>query len=342
MRVHSIYKDDEFGADRPSPIPVIDGVAPPEQPQEFEGTPVVLNSRNSVRELQAELAKRTDRVAKPLEKVWDSQAEMIGTGSIIRGGLSGETMEEIEESYQDYVDNELSATWLTLAAIGGANIERGIMRKWPQAPGTIVEPSLPGPAADEWIRTRAFNLVVEITDSQRIAAQNIVQRGLAEGLNEREVARRLQEVVGLTNREAQAVENFRSKLIADGVNPRIVERRVATKARRLHRVRARRIARTEMTWAYNMGQLDAVKSYQASGWIPKNVVVAKKWRKVLPVQECFCESLDGKIVDIDSTFPGLTPEVPFTLTPPAHPNCACVIDVVVFEAGALGIPGIAA
>jgi hypothetical protein len=244
---------------------------PPEQLQEFEGTPVVLNSRNSVRELQAELAKRTDRVAKPLEKVWDSQAEMIETDSIIRGGLSGETMGEIEESYQDYVDNELSATWLTLAAIGGANIERGIMRKWPQTPGTIVEPSLPGPAADEWIRTRAFNLVVEITDSQRIAAQNIVQRGLAEGLNEREVARRLQEVVGLTNREAQAVENFRSKLIADGVNPRIVERRVATKARRLHRVRARRIARTEMTWAYNMGQLDAVKSYQASGWIGSGV-----------------------------------------------------------------------
>jgi hypothetical protein len=325
------YKQGNFGENRPSPIPVIDGDPQQDNPEPFVGTPVVLNSRNTRRELSDEIIRREDAATKPLVHLWNKQADTITAGDITRNGLTMETTEEIQESYQGYVDNELSPLWTTLAAVGGANIERGIVRKWPQTPGTVINPTLPGTSAQQWIQARSLDLVVDITESQAIAARSIVQRGLAEGLNERTVAARLKSVIGLTNREAMAVENLRSKLIEEGVNERLIERIVKRKANQLHTLRARRIARTEMTWGYNMGQLDAVKAYQEVGWIPRNVVIAKVWRKVLPVPECFCDSLDGQIVGLDSTYPGMTDKTPFTLTPPAHPNCACTIDIVVFE-----------
>jgi hypothetical protein len=344
-----LIKQGEFGENRPSPIPIIENpetgeTEPAPISEQFSGTPVAINSRDTVRELSATINARTKKESAKLVKVWDEQRDRISGGDITRGGLSTDALDQIEADYQSYADESLSPLWLSVGAIGAANIVTGITGRWPQTPGTVPVPDLPGPSAQDWIRVRKLNLVVDITEAQRIAANNIIQRGLNQGLNERVVARHLKPVIGLTNREAKAVDNFRRALEAQTpkINARIIERRVATKARRLHTVRARRIARTEMTWAYNMGQLDAVKSYQAAGWIPANQIVAKKWRKVLPVPECFCDALDGQIVGIESTFPGMTPQVPNTLTPPAHPNCACAIDIVIFEGSALNIPGLAA
>lgn len=329
--------DENFGENRPSPIPIIENpdtgdTEPAAIPQPFSGTAVALNSRDTVKELSAVINARTAATATGLRKVWDSQRANITGADIVKTGLSTDALKEIEGSYQVYADETLDPLWLGVGAIGAANIVEGIERKWPQAPGTIIPPTVPGIDARDWTSVRKFNFVVDITEAQRVAAQTIVQRGLNQGLNERVVAQHLRPTIGLTNREAKAVDNLRRALQVQKVHPRIIERRVGVKARRLHLVRSRRIARTEMTWAYNMGQLDAVKAYQKAGWIPGNQIIAKKWRKVLPVPECFCDALDGQIIGIDATFPGATRQVQSTLTPPAHPNCACAIDIVIFEA----------
>lgn len=327
-------KEDEFGADRPSPIPVVEGVpedvAAPIQPA---GTSVVvLNTRDSVREVSAIINQREDEIKEPLLRLWQRQGAAITAGDIRQHGLSQDALMDISGGYEGVIASDINPAWFATAAIGAANVERGIVARFGSTPGTQMPVSLPGPFADEWIRTRTLNLVVDVTDGQRIAAQSVIQRGLKEGLNERVIARRVQSIIGLTNREAKAVENLRAKLIKDKVDPRFIDRIVNKKAKQLHLLRARRIARTEHTWAHGMGQLDAVKSYQQAGWIPRNMIVAKKWRKVLAVECPFCDALDGQIIAIDSTFPGATPQVQSTLTPPAHPNCACAIDIVIFEA----------
>lgn len=335
-------KQDDFGGNIPSAIPVIENpetgeIEPSTDVMEFSPdlSQETLNTADTVNQLNSELNRRTDAVAAPLEALWASQGQRITMGDVTQGGLSQGALNDIQDSYENYIESDLNPTWIALAALGAANVVPGIESRFGMMEGILPPVTLPGPSADAWIRSRSLEMAVDLTAAQRQAGQVIIQRGLKQGLNERVIARQLRPVIGLTSREAASVEKLRNTLVAAETPLARIETLTAQRAKKLLNVRAKRIARTEMTWSYSMGQLDAVKSYQAAGWIPKNVVVAKKWRKVLPVIECFCDALDGQIIGIDATFPGATDLVQSTLTPPAHPNCACTIDIVILTGGTL-------
>ena len=103
--------------------------------------------------------------------------------------------------------------------------------------------------------------------------------------------------------------------------------------------RAASIATTEVTRMYASGNLMA---WQSSG-----LVGAKRWMTAVDERVCpICGPLHNKIVEIDQTWE-FTPEMlaanpqlkralgnqPASYTaPPAHPNCRCWLQPVVFEA----------
>ncbi len=338
MRSPYAIKQGEFGEDLPSGIPRNEDGDPVEDSAPIiipDDDLLVLNSRDTVQDLSDTIRPRVSRVAAPIAALWKRQESMVSSSDIRNHGLSQDALNKIEASYRGYVTTTLGTTWLAVAAIGSDNVvgvpggARGIVNVFPATGGVFSVPNLPGEAADTFIRARELDLVDRLTAAQRRASQTIIQTGLDTGLNERVVARQIRTTIGLDAQQLKAVRNLRASLAADGVAEANIEAAVARMTRAKRIIRAKRIARTEMTWSYNMGQLDAVRAYRDAGWIPRNVVIAKKWRKVLPVPECFCDNLNGQIVGLESTFPGMTPTIPNTLTPPAHPNCACVIDIVV-------------
>jgi SPP1 gp7 family putative phage head morphogenesis protein len=88
--------------------------------------------------------------------------------------------------------------------------------------------------------------------------------------------------------------------------------------------RSRNIARTETASAYNFGAFDSMRTAVADGLIDGTVV--KRFATAGDERVCpFCGPLDGKVVGLEETFPGLTTLVPNTYAPPVHPQCRCTI-----------------
>jgi hypothetical protein len=332
----SPYQKQGFGENLPSPI----GLDPDGDPVEIaELIPpdqqVVINSRDTVEDVSRTINANLDAVAAPLAAVWNKQESFISEGDIRTFGLSQDALNDINQSYSDWVEDDLSDQWLLAGAVGASNVvgieggTGGIVNLFPHMEGTVPVPTLPGESAADFIRARELDLVTRMTEAQKIASQELIQEGLSAGLNERVVARQIRPMVGLDAQQAKAIRNLRATLIADEINPDRIEKIIAKRIKRMRLVRSQRIARTEMTWGWNQGQLDAVRAYKEAGWFPSGTLILKKWRKVLPVPECFCDALDGQTVGMETTFPGMTEKVPNVLTPPAHPNCACAIDIVV-------------
>lgn len=84
---------------------------------------------------------------------------------------------------------------------------------------------------------------------------------------------------------------------------------------RRHRYFAERIVRTESVNAYNLTHRRALESIAS-----QDPELCQRWdasvdRRICPV----CRELDGKVVEIGSSFPGGLQQ------PPAHPNCRCAV-----------------
>lgn len=92
----------------------------------------------------------------------------------------------------------------------------------------------------------------------------------------------------------------------------------------LHVQRAERIARTEIAYATNNGQMAVWKDAQAQGLIEANA------RKVWTVDGAPCEvcqPMDGLSVPLDEEF--LAPNGDSVMAPPLHPSCLCVLTLIV-------------
>ena len=88
-----------------------------------------------------------------------------------------------------------------------------------------------------------------------------------------------------------------------------------------HRYRANMIAETEMAFAYQHGEYEAVKMAQAQGLMG---VVEKVWSTAYDDGVCdICNGLVGQTIGIDDNFNFKLNKLLFggqRLTPPAHPQ----------------------
>lgn len=100
-------------------------------------------------------------------------------------------------------------------------------------------------------------------------------------------------------------------------------------AGRLHRDRAKMIAQTEMSFAYNHGMHESTRQAMQQGLIG---TVEKRWvtstnENVCPV----CEALNGTQIGFDASFDFGKHRHLFDgqeECPPAHPRCACVVEYI--------------
>lgn len=162
-------------------------------------------------------------------------------------------------------------------------------------------------AADSLLRTIAESDLKTI--GERIA------QGIAEGLNSKDIARRLEEVQGLDSVRASAFEKFRDSLDATNMTDAQIAAAEEREFQRLLRARRETIARTEGATAVSQGdKLEAVrggaryKVWQTTGDDRvSDECEANEAQGPIPIDEAFASGAD---------------------TVPAHPNCRCAVSYV--------------
>lgn len=203
----------------------------------------------------------------------------------------------------------------TTFAAGGNYALDSLPRKNP-ATGTELVIRFQGrnPRAETWLTRQSSNLIVEITEGQRLAVRQVIARRLAEGINPRQTAvdlvgrvdkltkRRTGGIVGLTSREALAVENYRVSLISEGRKPDQIARMVTRYSNKTLLRRGERIARTETIAALNAGRVEGMRQLIDSGEVDVQAVT-KKWDSSGDgrVRDSHAE-MDGQTVGVNEPF----------------------------------------
>lgn len=178
---------------------------------------------------------------------------------------------------------------------------------------------LKNPDIVEYIDTRSGSLVQNVTDEFQIIVARHVKDQFDSSLSQREVANRmvpqLRSSIGLDDRRNNQLERFR----ASGASSREIERFRS----RLLDARAITIARTEMAYALNFGQLQVWQTAEEQG------LLSKKSRKVWSVdgRPCpnICQPMDGIAVPLYESF--LLPDGVTVPAPPGHVNCRCLMRI---------------
>jgi hypothetical protein len=172
--------------------------------------------------------------------------------------------------------------------------------------------------AQEWLRRESSRLIVEISEGQRNAAREAMERGLSEGRNPKAVGldlvgrynpktrERSGGTIGLTSRETRAVQNYRGKRIEEGRPADQVERMTKRYASKLLRLRGERIARTETIGALNAGRMEAVQQAIDNGKIGIETVT-KVWDATMDRRTRDAHAiLDGDQVGFNEPFRSVT------------------------------------
>jgi len=186
---------------------------------------------------------------------------------------------------------------------------------------------LVNPSAVLWASTRSSNLIVQIQESQRNAVRDIVAQAVAGGGTAETVARQVRAVVGLDPRRAAALGKFAQERFTQATTPKAqaaAAKAVERYRKRLLRSRGEVIARTEVLSAMHAGQLDAWTEAKNRGEIGAGMV--KRWIVTPDDRLCpYCAPLQGQ--QVQPTEPFKTTYGPKD-TPPAHPQCRCVMALV--------------
>lgn len=180
-------------------------------------------------------------------------------------------------------------------------------------------------------------VVTNISTEQKNAVSALIARAYSKGESAEELSRAIRPCIGLAQRQAIANANYydhvKDSLLKN--NPGMKEATAAKKAQEAaakyaaqqHRYRANMIAETEMAFAYQHGEYEAVKMAQAQGLMG---VVEKVWSTAYDDGVCdICNGLEGQTIGIDDDFNFKLNKLLFggqRLTPPAHPQCRCAVE----------------
>ena len=184
-----------------------------------------------------------------------------------------------------------------------------------------------GKILQEWVNTRAGELITNLADDQLQGVRAVFDKYIVgRPLAPRETAKFLRGIVGLTSQEMGRVAAQRAALEADGVSPLQVEAAVARTTNRLQRIRAERIARTELSFAFNSASQTAVQQAQEAGALPKEGIY-KQWKTAEDERVCpNCAALDHVRVPFDGKWKA--PNGVEVETATLHPHCRCTFIVV--------------
>ena len=254
-----------------------------------------------------------------LVNTWNAQGKAITykeiREAILRGDIDPKWLDDWMQDYSRLVDNHLRPAWEKAIAEGFAS-------KAQKYPAFYFNPM--ADSLRSWVATHAAEFITNVTTAQIEGIRAVIRSAaLLENMSVDELSRVIRPMVGLTKQQSNAVMNYYQTLREKGVSPKRARESAIRDAARRHRERAYSVARTELATAYNSGAHEGTKQAQARGYMGRTI---KQWCAADDERMCpYCGDLDGKEVEMDEEFDGISSSWSTRLHPPAHPGCRCAI-----------------
>jgi hypothetical protein len=280
---------------------------------------IVLTDARNISELRSYLNAEQKSVERPVKRLWKKQREIMTTElaeqALKIGSVPAELRDPWDEMIREFVRDDLLAEWTRTLSHSGEKIAGKVNRI--QRKQFEFDPA--SWSAKKWVDTQGAALIVNLTAAQYKSTQALIQNQVYMGITSPYIlAQRIKHFVGLTEREALAVVRFMSSLAEEGIPASMINTQVENYASFLHKNRAMRIARTELSNAYNFGQHDSLKQAASEGWLPGDP--EKTWMAggANPCEICETNESDGPI-PLEAQFSSGHEH------PTAHPNCECSV-----------------
>jgi hypothetical protein len=281
--------------------------------------PLILTDARNISDLRLYISSKKKGLEKPLKQLWKKQRGIVtlelAEHALKLGSVPPELSDPWSEMIREFVRDDLRAQWIRTMSHSGGGIARKVNRI--QRKEFEFDPA--SWSAKKWVDTEGGSLIVNLTAAQYKSVQALLQNQIYMGITSPYVlADRIKYFVGLTEREALAVVKFMRSLTEEGIPASAINTQVENYASFLHKNRAMRIARTELSNAYNFGQYDSLKQAAGEGWLPGDP--EKSWMAggINPCEICEANESDGPI-PLEAQFSSGHDH------PTAHPNCECSV-----------------
>lgn len=287
--------------------------------------------------LERYMDSHEDQPMRLLARHWKDQQEALTyqeiREAILYEGFGSELMREWTEDYSRFVIDKMAPIW-TSAMQGGSMGQPAFDKVMSGFTFRVNEPSVLS-----WIDERGASFVTAVTDQQQQAMRSMIRQYMYEKYDYDELAKVIRPCIGLTDGQSRAVLRYYETLKAHmrEQHPRMrqenLEDRCMNKAmiyaERLHRERARTIARTEMAFAYNHGTWEAMKQAHEQNLIG---TLEKRWLTSGNENVCpECDALNGIQIGFYEPFDFGKHRHLFEnqeQAPPKHPRCACCVEYI--------------
>jgi len=191
----------------------------------------------------------------------------------------------------------------------------------------MFDPRSVNPRIVQWVQNHSGELIVEITQGTRQAIRQVLTTGIEAGNNPRVIARTIRPLIGLTDRQTLALTRYRERLEKRG-EPGI-DRKVTRMAVKALNRRAETIARTEAMVATNESQRLVFETAVQEGKLPSTT--KKQWLTAIKERSAdspcpICRPMHKQTVAMGDFF--TTGDNRQIQRPPVHPNCFCVLRLV--------------
>ena len=292
---------------------------PPEALETKASGRIILLDRRDYARFGRYVTREKRKVALLVKSLWRKQRETLNTTMIkqmiVEGGVTQELNDIWREMIIDFVKEDLTGVWIKNIDKAGSIIEEKVNRiETKQYAFNNVQTNIKA-----WVDDRGGKLIVDLTQAQYLSTHTMIQAQLTWGVTSPSLmAQMLKPTIGLTAKESLAVQKVIAALVEEGVSPTLIAKQASRYADFLHNNRAFRIARTEISNAYNFGQLNSIKQAMDEGYLPG--VPEKEWIAggQDPDDICTTNEDEGSI-PIDQAFPS------GDMHPTAHPQCECAL-----------------
>jgi len=278
---------------------------------------IILTDRRFRLKLQKYVNKKESSISRPVKDLWEEQAKLItiktAKRAIDTGKIPSDWKDGWSESIREFVRDEITTAWIKGISEAGDEVAKkvNLIRRKDFDFNTTMT-SVKG-----WVDSHGGKLIVDLMAAQMASAHALLQAQIALGVTSPYLlAQRIRPMVGLTEREALAVVRFMATLTEEGLAADIINNQVARYAKVLHKNRAARIARTEISNAFNFGHLDSLSQASKGNWLPGTP--EKDWIAggADPCEICLDNEAQGFLA-LGAVF------ISGDQHPTAHPHCEC-------------------
>lgn len=249
-----------------------------------------------------------------LHHLWDRQQRAITyreiREAIIRGDISQSWLEDWQQDYARFVAETMRPIYDELIEAATEDLKRRFFH--------FDKPK-------DYTGIYSAQFVTNSTQTQIHGIRAVVHRAVnLHDMSVDALSKVIRPMIGLDQQQSMANLRYYERLVEGGMPEKKAREKSMIYGDRQHRYRAWRMARTEMSFAYNNTRTQNVQECVNQGWMGHTV---KQWSAGLDDRTCkYCKALDGTQAELDELFNFKT-KLPRDVrkTPPAHPNCRCTL-----------------